>query len=117
MDSPVSIFNIAQAHCQLEADYNKDGWVQERPSNRRRMEATSCQLHRLRFNTGHRWVDICHPDEGDDSDDDNVRDIYLQNVLKWGLPMDAEMRAFIGDRYTPEFLATFPSWRTPCHAS
>ena len=42
-------FDIAEAHCVLEWDYNVGGWLRERPSNARRMEATACQLHRLAF--------------------------------------------------------------------
>jgi hypothetical protein len=60
------------------------------------------------YSDNHRWVDICNPDESDESDDDAVRDIYLMNVLKWGLPIDAEMMAFIKARYVPEFLARYP---------
>jgi hypothetical protein len=109
MDSEVSIFDICQAHAQLESDYNVGGWVRERPSNQRRRESTSCQLSRLGFDPGMRWVDIYAADDGD-SDDEAVRDIYIQNVLKWGLPFTEEERAFIAKRYVPEFLATFPSW-------
>jgi hypothetical protein len=29
-------------------------------------------------------------------------------VLQWGLPIDAEMMAFIKARYTADFLARFP---------
>jgi len=107
----VSVFDICQAHAQLESDYNVGGWLQERPSNRRRREATSCQLHRMKYHGAGRWVDICGYSE--DPDDEDVRDIYLINVLKWGLPMDDQMRAFVAFRYTPEFLATFPTWSAP----
>lgn len=107
MDNPVSIFDVAQAHCQLESDYNVGGWVRERPSNQRRMESTSCQLARLGYVDRYRWVDICAEPGCYDHDDEDVRDIYLINVMKWGLPMDDEMRAFVKQRYVPEFLATF----------
>lgn len=111
MDSPVSVFDICQAHQQLESDYNVGGIVWERPSNRRRNASTGVQLSRMDYDDVHRWVDICaERDEDSDSADKDVRDIYLINVLKWGLPMDAEMREFIAARYTPRFLATFPSW-------
>lgn len=111
LDSPVSIFDICQAHAQLEADYNVGGWVRERPSNRRRMESTSCQLSRLGYSDAYRWVDIyAEPDEGGDCDDEAVRDIYILNVLQWGLPFTDEERDFIAKRFVPEFLATFPTW-------
>lgn len=114
MDGPVSIFDICQAHQQLESDYSHGGWLRERPSNQRRNGSTSCQLLRMRYRDPGRWVDICpnYPDDdGDnDQDDNDVRDIYLINVLKLGLPMDDQMRAFTAARYVPEFLAAFPSW-------
>jgi hypothetical protein len=114
MDSPVSIFDICQAHAQLESDYNVGGWVRERPSNARRNESTSCQLSRLGYHDAHRWVDIyTERDKSFDDDDENVKDIYIQNVLKWGLPITPEEHAFIAARYVPEFLATFPSWSPP----
>lgn len=110
MDDAVSVFDICQAHAQLESDYNVGGILRERPSNQRRNASTGVQLHRMQFSHAMRWVDICNPDEGDDCSDEDVRDIYLINVLQWGLPMDEEMRSFIADRYTPRFLELFPSW-------
>jgi len=110
MDSEVSIFAIAQAHAQLESDYNKGGIVIERPSNARRNESTSCQLSRLRF-ASREWVEIVAPDAEDDTDGSDaadVRDIYLQNVLAWGLPIDAEMMAFIKTRYVESFWSKYP---------
>lgn len=109
MDSPVSVFSVAMAHSMLEADYNVGGILRERPSNQRRNASTGVQLHRMKFSPGMWTVDILS-DDNDDPADDKVRDIYLINVLKWGLPMDDEMREFIAKRYVPEFLATFPSW-------
>lgn len=110
MDNPVSVFDVCQAHQQLESDYNVGGWLRERPSNQRRRMSTGVQLLRMSYSDVHRWVDILNPQESDESGDDDVRDIYLINVLKWGLPMDDEMRAFIAARYVPEFLNTFESW-------
>lgn len=114
MDSEVSIFDICQAHAQLESDYNVGGWVRERPSNQRRRESTSCQLSRLQFEPRGRWVDIyTERDEDGDPGDEDVKDIYIQNVLKWGLPITDEERAFIAKRFVPDFLSTFPSWSKP----
>lgn len=111
MDSEVSIFDICQAHAQLESDFNVGGWIRERPSNQRRNESTSCQLSRLEFEPRCRWVDIyTERDEDGDSGDEDVKDIYIQNVLKWGLPITQEEREFIAKRYVPRFLATFQSW-------
>lgn len=108
LDDAASAFDICQAHQQLEADYNVGGWLRERPSNQRRMESTGAQLLRMRHEPGARWVDILNPEVGEDPDDNVVRDIYLMNVLQWGLPIDAEMMVFIRARYVPEFLAQFP---------
>lgn len=108
LDSEVSIFDICQAHAQLESDYNIDGILRERASNRRRNMSTSCQLSRMRYNPGMRWVDILGTDN--DDDDENVRDIYLINVLRIGLPIDAEMREFMANRYTSEFLTQWSAW-------
>lgn len=113
MDSPVSFFDICQAHAQLESDYNVGGWLRDRPSNQRRKESTSCQLHRMKYYDAYRWVDILDASADGDSGDEDVRDIYLINVLKLGLPVDEPMRAFIAGRYTPEFLAKFPNWSQP----
>lgn len=109
LDDPVSVFDICQAHAQLEADYNVGGIVRERPSNQRRNESTSCQLARLGYSNAYLWVDICaERQDGDDPDDDNVRDIYMQNVLKWGLPIDVELMAAIKRSYVAEFVAEYP---------
>jgi len=42
-------FDIAEAYYCVEVDYNVSGWLQERPSNVRRMEATHIQLARIGF--------------------------------------------------------------------
>ncbi len=42
-------FDIAEAYYCVEVDYNVSGWLQERPSNQRRKEATHVQLHRMGF--------------------------------------------------------------------
>lgn len=110
MDGPVSVFDICQAHAQLESDYNVGGILRERPSNQRRNASTGVQLGRMKFNPGARWVDILTPKWFDDDGDNDVRDVYLYNVLKWGLPIDDEMRTLMALRYDKDFLNTFPSW-------
>lgn len=107
MDSEVSIFDVCQAHQQLETDYNKDGILWERPSNRRRNASTGVQLARMKYSDSYRWVDILDPCDDEGPDDEAVRDIYLINVLKWQLPQDEEMQAFIAQRFVPEFIAKF----------
>ena len=42
-------FDICAAHLAVETHYHVSGWLQERPSNRRRMEATHVQLHRMGY--------------------------------------------------------------------
>ena len=103
----VSRFSICQAHAQLESDYNVAGCLRERPSNKRRNESTSCQLSRIGYSNPYDWVDICCQD--DDTDNENeVRTVYLENVLKWGLPIDAEMMTFIKGYFVAAFVAHFP---------
>ena len=109
LGSPVSIFDICAAHQQLESEYNVGGMLRERPSNQRRNESTGCQLIRIGYNDARRWVDICaEPDDSDDPGDDHVRDIYLMNVLRLNLPIDAQMMSFIKDRYAADFVARYP---------
>lgn len=123
MDSPVSIFAICQAHAQLESDYNVGGILRERPSNRRRNASTGVQLARMGYKNPYGWVDIeaepCDADaseaedEAEDEDEDEVvRDIYLLNVLKWGLPISPGLAATIERRCVAGWLArNYPNWR------
>lgn len=112
MSCPVDIFAICQAHDQLESDYNVGGILWERPSNKRRNASTGVQLSRMRYQNPFGHVDICaEPDENEDSLNDDVRGVYMLNVLNWGLPMDDDLRAAIARRFVPEFLETFPTWR------
>lgn len=110
LDFPVSVFAVCQAHQQLEVDYNVGGLLRERFANRRRNASTGVQLHRMGYSGRFAHVNILS-DRNDDVDDDAVRDIYLLNVLKMGLPMDSDMRALVSERFTAEFLAQFPAWR------
>lgn len=72
-------FDICEAHSVLEADYNVGGWLQERPSNRRRMESTGCQLHRMRFSHGMGGGSFRDLSE-------NGKEIYMELVERYGLP-------------------------------
>jgi hypothetical protein len=80
-------FDIVEAHAVLEWDYNVGGWLRERPSNLRRMEATACQLHRMKFRPS---INL-----GLNTLSDNGKEIYFANVLKWNLPLSEEMRVEI----------------------
>ena len=62
-------FDICEAHYQLEVDYNLGGWLHERPSNLRRMEATHVQLFRMKFAVGAGW-------RGYESLSENGKEIY-----------------------------------------
>ena len=71
-------FDVCEAHYQLEVDWNLNGWLRERPSNRRRMEATHVQLHRMGFQVGSGW-------NGYDSLTDNGKEIYDALERRYGL--------------------------------
>lgn len=103
-------FAICQAYQQLEADYNVDGWVRERPSNQRRNESIGIQLMRMGYENLHSYTDICAvPDpENGDPFDDNVRFIYLHKVLEWDLPIDEDMMLAIKRTFTEGFYSKFP---------
>ena len=111
MDSEVSVFAVCQAHQQLEADYNVGGFLHERESNERRKSSTGVQLVRMKYDSGFWWVNIV-PEEDDErtGDDEDVRLIYCHNVLKMGLPMDDELRAFMKELFVSEYLESFPGW-------
>ena len=49
--------DIIDAWMQLESDYNVNGWLRERPSNRRRLESCGVQVHRMTRGAVHRWPD------------------------------------------------------------
>lgn len=110
-------FLICQAYNQLESDYNVDGIVWERPSNRRRNESIGCQLARIGFSNPYGWVQIVPDDLGDIDEDDyeasTVREIYLTKVLEWDLPIDAEMMALMRVFFTEDYLAKFPQTAGP----
>lgn len=89
----ISATALCQAHAQLESDYNVGGILRERPSNGRRNASTGWQLHRMGYRPGPlAWVDITAEAGGSDDDSDSeaedVRYVYLSNVLKWALPLD-----------------------------
>lgn len=105
-------FAICQAFSQLEADYNVGGWLRERPSNQRRMESIGVQLHRMGYANPYGWVDIeDEPDEGDDDFDEEVRQVYVDHVLKWGLPMDDDLKTVAQRLFVPEYLAQFSAFK------
>lgn len=74
-------FDICEAHCVLEWDYNMGGWLRERPSNQRRREATSVQLHRMQFRPA---PSLCY-----ETLTENGREIYDELVQRLRLPVEA----------------------------
>ena len=108
-------FAIAQAFFQLEAEFNRDGILRERPSNQRRRESIGCQLHRIGYSNPYGWVDIDAEPELDDYVDadhfeEEVRSVYVDHALKWGLPMDEALKATARRLFVPEYLAQFPNF-------
>ena len=70
-------FDICEAHAVLEWDYNLGGWLHERPSNQKRREATSVQLHRMQFKA--------RRDLSYETLTDNGREIYDDLVERFNL--------------------------------
>jgi len=73
-------FDICEAHYVLEVDYNVGGWLQERPSNVRRMEATHVQLFRMQFQPA-----VSVKEEGFDGLSENGKEIYQILEERYGL--------------------------------
>lgn len=108
-------FAICAAFALLEQQYNVDGILQERPSNQRRRESIGCQLHRIGYSNPYGSVDITGEPELDsygyaDHFEEEVRSIYVDHALKWGLPMDDELKATARRLFVPEYLAQFPNF-------
>jgi hypothetical protein len=76
-------FDICEAYAVLEWEWNMGGWLQERPSNRRRMEATSIQLARMQFRA--------RPNLSFETLTENGQEIYLEAERKFGLKKAANV--------------------------
>lgn len=72
--------DICEAHAVLEWDYNRNGWLPDRPSNYRRKEASAVQLHRM-------GVTLRADLGGFESLTREGQAIYIANVLKLWLPV------------------------------
>lgn len=72
-------FDICEAHCVLEWDYNVGGWVRERPSNQRRMQSTGVQLDRMQFRPS---TPLSY-----ESLTENGKEIYDDLVQRYNLPV------------------------------
>lgn len=104
----IDAYTICLAHNQLESDFNEGGWLRERPSNQRRMASTGVQLSRMKFDPRGDWVDIT-ADPADDCDghEESVRLIYCSNVLKWDLPINAELANTIRRQFAEDALRPY----------
>jgi hypothetical protein len=89
-------FEIANAHFLLECHYNVGGMLRERPSNQRRNESTGVQLHRMSYRPG---MGLSF-----ESLEEDGKEVYLTNILKWGLPRDEEQNTRIGEFFVKDFV-------------
>ena len=73
--------DICSAYLAIEQEWNMSGWLQERPSNRRRSESTGVQLSRLHFRPGLMF-------NGYKSLTDNGKEIYKDLCVKYGFDIN-----------------------------
>lgn len=69
-------FDICEAYAVMEWDWNVNGWLRDRKTNQRRMEATSIQLARLGFKP--------RPDLSYQTLEENGKAIYRNLVSRYG---------------------------------
>lgn len=121
-DTPFDRFAACLAYHALEYDWNKGGWVHERPSNQRRRESIGVQLHRLQYRPGfdaggfHSLLpDGTH--DGFHDEHEAARESYINALVAWGLaplvdPAD-ELGQYIRATYVSAFINQhFPQLRT-----
>lgn len=89
-------FDICEAYAVLEWDYNREGWLQERPSNQRRLQSIGVQLARMQFRPA---MGLCFEVLTEDG-----QEVYLTNVLRWKLPRDAEQNKRIAAFFAEDWL-------------
>ncbi len=71
-------FDICEAYCVIEWDYNLGGWLRERPTNYRRQRSTAVQLFRMKFKP--------RSDLNYETLTDNGKKIYDMLVQRYELP-------------------------------
>lgn len=81
IDGTFDRFDICEAYYLVEVDYHLNGWLQERPSNVRRREATHVQLARIEFKPA--------PTISYANLTENGRAIYDEQVRRLKLPVEA----------------------------
>lgn len=69
-------FDICEAYLAIEQAWHSGGWLHERPSNRRRMESTDVQLHRIGFRVSPMF-------NGFESLSDNGKEIYAELLTRY----------------------------------
>ena len=93
----ISKYAICQAHRQLEEDYGVNSFgkpqvLLQRRSNVRRKQPTRMQLQRMKM-INSLWVDVvADPKKNQPILMEQVRFVYLLNILKLGLPHDKQLR-------------------------
>lgn len=108
-------FDICYAHQALENDWNRGGWLSERPSNRRRRESTGCQLARVGFSSPYQGGSFSSLLEFRE-EFENAIEIYIERLVDFGLakrvdPHD-DLGEFIVDYYVEDYVAKhFPQLR------
>lgn len=83
-------FDICEAHLVIEMHWHHDGWLSDRPSNRRRKEATDVQLTRIGFKPSP-LLDFDHLSE-------NGKDIYVDLCERYGFADDDDAKTWIQQR-------------------
>jgi hypothetical protein len=71
-------FDICEAYAIMEWHWSSGGWLHERPSNQRRMEATAIQLHRIGFGA--------RPSLEYETLSENGKEIYHNLEDRYGFP-------------------------------
>lgn len=64
---------------------------------------------RMGFSNPHSWIEIesANP-EDDDSDAEEVREVYMCAVLRLDLPIDSDLMDAMRRYFVPAFLAQYP---------
>lgn len=78
-------YDICEAYAVMEWDWNLNGWLHERKTNQRRMQATSIQLARLGFKP--------RPNLQFETLEENGKAIYFDLCNRYGFVVPAEYLA------------------------
>ena len=78
-------YDICEAYAVMEWEWNLGGWLHERKTNRRRLQATSIQLSRIGFKPG-TW--LCW-----ETLSENGQTIYRNLCRRYGFEVPEDRRA------------------------